>query len=149
VAAATFVVLFVGVYVLLPGYHRRFGLRGQVRRHQVLGADARVAVVCYPHRWDSVSFYLQRQDVQAFSPGRREEMIRELEARPLTLLFVKSDHSLGEVRAALPPGLEFVPCGRQGSVVTAGVVRPSPQAAARGLGGEFRLRRAEAPAPSR
>ncbi len=122
-AATMFVVLSVGLYHVLPGYHRKFGLRGQVRRHLALVSAGRLPVVCYPHRWDSVSFYLQRDDVEAYGPSQREEMIAGLRARPRTLLFVKSDGSLRELLRALPPALEFVPCGRQGGFVTAGLVR--------------------------
>jgi dolichol-phosphate mannosyltransferase len=109
-----------------PGYHRKFGLRGQVRRHRDLAADPRLPVLCYPHRWDSVSFYLRRDDVRAYDPPHRAEMVAELQARPAALVFVKSDHSLRELVRALPPSLEFVPRGRGGSVVTAGVVRQRP-----------------------
>src|SRR5262249_2804457 len=42
----------------LPDYHRQFGLRGQVRRHFELARS--LPVVCCPKRWDSVSFYLER-----------------------------------------------------------------------------------------
>jgi hypothetical protein len=121
VAGTTFAVLFVAVYLLLPGYHRRFGLRGQVRRH--LASAAPLPVVCYPHRWDSVSFYLQREDVQAFAPSRRGELTARLAERPRTLVFVKSGESLGELLGALPPGFEFARCGREGGFVKAGVVR--------------------------
>jgi dolichol-phosphate mannosyltransferase len=115
--------LLVAITQIDPGYHRKFGLRGQVRRHRDIAADARLPVLCYPHRWDSVSFYLQRDDVRAYDPPHRTEMVAELLARPAALVFVKSDHSLTELMRALPPSLEFVPRGRSGSVVTAGVVR--------------------------
>jgi dolichol-phosphate mannosyltransferase len=115
--------LLVAITQIDPGYHRKFGLRGQVRRHRDLAANGRLPVLCYPHRWDSVSFYLQRDDVRAYDPPHRAEMVAELQARPEALVFVKSDHSLRELVRALPPSLEFVPRGRSGSVVTAGVVR--------------------------
>jgi 4-amino-4-deoxy-L-arabinose transferase-like glycosyltransferase len=118
----------VAVDRVLPGYHRKFALRGQVRRHRDLAGDARLPVVCYPHRWDSVSFYLQRQDVTAYDPAHRGELLAALRASPRTLVFVKSERSrdgcpLEDLLGALPPSLELVPRGRKGSVVTVGVVR--------------------------
>jgi hypothetical protein len=81
-----------------------------------------VPVVCYPRRWDSVSFYLGRNDVQVYTPDRRRQLIADLRANPRTLAFIKSDHSLDEVLRELPQSMEFVPRGQQGSV-TAGWVR--------------------------
>src|SRR5205807_10128546 len=68
-------------------------------------------------------FVLRCYDVRAYDPPHRAEMVAALAARPEALVFVKSDHSLAELVRALPPALEFVPRGRSGSVVTAGVVR--------------------------
>jgi 4-amino-4-deoxy-L-arabinose transferase-like glycosyltransferase len=118
-AATVFVLLLFGVYVLLPGYHRRFALRGQVRRHQ----DAAIEVYCYPKRWDSVTFYLQRTDVQVFTVDQRLSLIAALQTKSKALLFVKTP-TLPELLAALPPSLEFVPIGRQGPTLSVGVVAP-------------------------
>jgi 4-amino-4-deoxy-L-arabinose transferase-like glycosyltransferase len=122
-AAAVLVLLVIGSTQWMPGYHRRFALRGQVRRHRDLSADPRLPVYCYPHRWDSVSFYLQRDNVHAYDPPHRGELLAALREQPAALVFVKCDHSLPELVRALPPALEFVPRGRKGSVVCAGVVR--------------------------
>jgi hypothetical protein len=108
-----------GVYVLLPGYHRRFALRGQVRRYQ----DTAMDVFCYPKRWDSVTFYLQRTDVHVFTAEQRLSLIAALQTKPKALLFVKTP-TLPELLAALPPSLEFVPIGRQGPTLSVGVVAP-------------------------
>jgi 4-amino-4-deoxy-L-arabinose transferase-like glycosyltransferase len=113
----------VAVDRVLPGYQRKFALRGQVRRHRGLAADARLPVFCYPHRWDSVSFYLRRADVRAYDPAHRAELLAELQARPEALVFVKSGDWYDELTRSLPPALEFVPRGRKGNVVTAGLVR--------------------------
>lgn len=121
-AAATFALLFAGVYALGPGYARRFALRGQVRPHAADGQDARLPVACYPRRWDSVSFYLRRGDVRAYTEEQRAELVMDLRARPETLLFVKSDRALHDLRRSLPASLEFVPRGRQGTL-TVGLVR--------------------------
>ena len=71
-AGVVFGVLFVSLEQWLPGYHRQFGMRGQVRRHRDL---QNLPVACYPHRWDSVSFYLQRDDVKTFSLADRQALI--------------------------------------------------------------------------
>lgn len=118
-AAATFLVLLGTLHEGLPGYARRFSLRGQVRRY----ADASPGpVACYPHRWDSVNFYLQRDDIQVYTPEERDRMMADLQRSPATLVFVKSDRWLNDLTHHLPASLEFVPEGRQG-FVTVGWVR--------------------------
>lgn len=116
---ATFALLFGGVYHLLPSYARRFSLRGQVRTLEPGSAP----VVCYPRRWDSVSFYLQRDDIRVYSAQERDQLMASLRRGPETLVFVKSEHYLDDFLGALPGVLEFVPEGRQGGVAV-GWVRP-------------------------
>jgi hypothetical protein len=118
--AAVFAVLLVALHEALPGYARRFSLRGQVRR---LADSSPGPVACYPRRWDSVSFYLHRDDVDVYTPDDRDRLIADLRRRPETLLFVKSDKWLSDLTGHLPASLEFVPQGRQG-FVTVGCVRP-------------------------
>jgi len=120
--AGTFVVLLLAVHQLLPGYARKFSMRAQVRPNQNLSADPTISVICYPHGWDSVSFYLRRNDVRVYPPAQRQALIADLRSRPKTLVFVKSERYLRELERALPVSLEFVPRGRQGNV-TAGVVQ--------------------------
>jgi hypothetical protein len=127
--AATFALLLAASQEVLPGYARKFSVRGQVRPQADLGADPRVPVVCYPHRWDSVSFYLNRNDVRAYGPERRAELIADLHAQPETLVFVKTDRALQELLQEMPASLEFIPRGRS-EIVTVGVVRPRPEAPA-------------------
>ena len=90
-SALTFALLVLAVQQWLPRHARQFSLRKQVRPNVELAADPQVPVVCYPHRWDSVSFYLNRNDVQAFSVARRRDLIAYLQAHPGTLVFIKSD----------------------------------------------------------
>jgi dolichol-phosphate mannosyltransferase len=118
VATAVFVVLLGGVQLWLPGYHRRFALRGQVRRH----LETPYEVFCYPKRWDSLTFYLQRDDVRVFNADDKAALMAALQARPQTLMFVKT-RWLDDFRAALPPSLQFVEVGRQGPTLTVGLVR--------------------------
>ena len=96
---------------------------GQVRPLAQRSAGAQVPVVCYPRHWNSVSFYLERDDVRIYTADRRPQLMADLRANTETLAFIKSDHSLTEFLGDLPGTLEFVPQGRQGQV-TAGWVLP-------------------------
>jgi dolichol-phosphate mannosyltransferase len=115
-ALASFLLVFVGVQQFLPSYARRFSLRGQVRPLESLCRDSRLPVVCYPRRWDSVSFYLKRNDVRTYTTQQRQQLLELLRQKPRTLVFVKSDGSHQELLQALPGWLQFVPQGRQGTV---------------------------------
>jgi 4-amino-4-deoxy-L-arabinose transferase-like glycosyltransferase len=117
--AATFALLFAGVHTLLPAYARKFSLRGQVRAHAELAQDAGVPVACYPRRWDSVSFYLQRNDVRVYGPELRQRLLADARSENGILLFVKTGRALEDFLAALPDSFEFMPRGRQGQI-TAG-----------------------------
>jgi hypothetical protein len=125
-ATATFAVLFVGVYGLLPAYARKHSLRGQVRP---LVEENALPVACYPHRWDSVNFYLRRDDVRVYSPAELPELIEALRGCRETLVFVKTGAPLDNLLADLPPGMEFVTEGRQGAL-TVGRVRDRAEAPA-------------------
>ena len=114
-----FAMLFTGVNVLLPEYARRFSLRHPVRM-QVATADGAAPVVCYPHRWDSVSFYTDRRDVTGFGRDARDALMRDLESRPKTLMFVQTKY-LAEVLEHLPVTLVSPTTADAG--VTVGEVR--------------------------
>jgi len=119
--ATTFLLLLVAVHQLLPDYYRLFALRSQVSPQRELAAGLPVA--SYPKRWDSVSFYLKRDDVVAYSPERRAALIDDLRQQGRTLLFVKRGAALDDLLRALPGDLEFVPRGRPGAIVVPGVVQ--------------------------
>jgi 4-amino-4-deoxy-L-arabinose transferase-like glycosyltransferase len=116
---ATFAVLLAGVLVLQPAYNRQYSLRNCLRD---VPAGQALSVVCYPQRWDSVSFYLPRADVRSYSAGQRDQLLEELRSHPGTLLLVKSGPPLHDLLLRLPPSMEFVRQGRGGGV-TAGWVR--------------------------
>jgi dolichol-phosphate mannosyltransferase len=130
-AATTATLLMVGLHLLMPGYERRFALRAEVSAQQAAVANPSIPVVCYPRRWDSVSFYLRRGDVQVFGPRQWPEMVAELRRQPSTLVFIKSDNAhsqpLKEFLGQLPASLEFTPLARHG-IVTAGVVQRRAEA---------------------
>jgi dolichol-phosphate mannosyltransferase len=120
---ATFAMLLAGVYQLLPSYARRFSMRGQVKSLAAQLEPGHVPVVCYPRRWDSVSFYLQRDDVLVYSSAERDQLMNDLRHSAETLVFIKSERYLDDFLRELPGVLEFLPEGRQGSVAV-GWVRP-------------------------
>jgi dolichol-phosphate mannosyltransferase len=133
-AGASFILLFAGLQFLLPEYVNRFSLRHQVNLHAWKARETSVPVVCYPHRWDSITFYTRRGDVREFSRERRPELIRAVDSPQPTLLFVQTKF-LPELLDDLPVDLEFVPRTRDGAV-TIGEVRrrreaPPPLAALR------------------
>jgi dolichol-phosphate mannosyltransferase len=125
-ALTTFVVLFVAVVQMHAGYNRQFALRSQLRAAAGLARTPGLHVVCYPQRWDSVSFYLPQADVRVYSAAQQRELLDDLRSRPRTLVLVKSA-ALGDLLRALPPAADFVPRGRPGTV-TAGWVQVHPEA---------------------
>jgi dolichol-phosphate mannosyltransferase len=122
-AAVTFAVLGLGVYHLQPAYNEQFALPGHLRSDADLAATERLPVICYPQRWDSVSFYLPHADVRVYTLEQRRQLLADLSGRPRTLLVVKSGKVLEDLLRELPDSVEFVTRGRSG-VVTTGWVRP-------------------------
>jgi 4-amino-4-deoxy-L-arabinose transferase-like glycosyltransferase len=116
----TFSLLLLTIHLILPGYYRKFSLREQVR--SVRDASAAIPVVCYPHAWDSILFYLGRRDVAIYGPDERVRLIADLQSAPETLVFVKSGAALEDLQRCLPSSIEFVPSSC-GEIATAGIVR--------------------------
>jgi dolichol-phosphate mannosyltransferase len=125
-AAVTFGMLGLGVYYLQPAYNRQFALRGHLRSDDYLAEKAHLPVVCYPQRWDSVSFYLPQADVRVYTLEQRGPLLADLRSRSNTLLIVKSGKVLDDLLRELPASVEFVARGRPGAVTT-GWVRPRPE----------------------
>jgi 4-amino-4-deoxy-L-arabinose transferase-like glycosyltransferase len=118
-AGTTFAVLFAGVFALQPAYNRQYSLRECLRDVPQTPA---LPVVCYPQRWDSVSFYLPNADVRAFGVDQRAQLLQAVRTRPGTLLLVKTGPLLEDLMRDLPDSVEFVRHGRHGAI-TAGWVR--------------------------
>jgi dolichol-phosphate mannosyltransferase len=126
-AAATFAVLLAALLQLHAGYSRQFALRGRLRTDPDLPRRQGLPVVCYPQRWDSVSFYLPRADVRVYHAGQGRELADELRSRPRTLVMVKSGPSLRQFLQDMPASAEFTPRGRPGAVIAGWVeVREAP-----------------------
>jgi 4-amino-4-deoxy-L-arabinose transferase-like glycosyltransferase len=115
---------FGAVYQLLPEYHRRNSLRGQVRRFAEWCRKEQVPVLCYPRLRDSVSFYLQRHPIQTWTPQNLQNVTQGLEDGQQSLVFINSRPALKQFVAALPASLQFVPVGRQGKRLQVGLVQP-------------------------
>jgi dolichol-phosphate mannosyltransferase len=128
-AAGTFIVLFCGVWHLQPAYNRQYAIRSELRALAEQVDPERLAVVCYPQRYDSASFYLPRADIRVYTADQRRQLLDDLRERPETLLLVKSGRSLRELTEELPASLEFVTRSRQNAVVV-GWVRVRGEAAA-------------------
>ncbi|MSR30554.1 MAG: glycosyltransferase [Gemmataceae bacterium] len=119
---ATFLFLWLGVREILPAYNNAFSLRGHLREHLRLGQGAPEVVVCYPHRWDSIPFYLPGARIQTFGNGEKEKMIEFLRGRNDTLVLVRSGRERRELVQMLPSQLEFQTSMNPGSI-TVGWVR--------------------------
>jgi 4-amino-4-deoxy-L-arabinose transferase-like glycosyltransferase len=115
-AAATFLLLLVGIQVLLPAYNRRFALRACIAscREQV-NAES-VPVMCYPRSWDSVGFYLGRE-VRVYSTEQRGQLIDDLQRQPRALLFVRAGRTADELLRALPRTVTFTAERQEGSIL--------------------------------
>jgi dolichol-phosphate mannosyltransferase len=121
--AVTFVVLLAGLQWTLPGYARRFSLRGQTRPLAELARSQQLRVISYPRAWDSVSFYLRRDDIRVYGPAERGQLLADLRSHGQTLAFIKCDSSQDRLLENLPGSIEFLPAGRQG-YVQVGWLRP-------------------------
>jgi hypothetical protein len=120
-----FVLLIAGAQLILPAHAKRFAMRNQVRGQLAAAADPNVPVICYPRGWDSVSFYLARNNVRVYTRDQRALMVSDLEGEPRTLAFIKAGVSMREFLHALPHSMEFVEQGQRGEVAV-GWVRPKP-----------------------
>jgi 4-amino-4-deoxy-L-arabinose transferase-like glycosyltransferase len=118
-ALAMFAVLLAGLLFVAPNYYRRFSMCDEIRS---AAGEARLPVVCYPHHWDSINYYLKRDDVRVYDRAGRTRLLADLEQQPATLVFVKSGAALNDLLSGLSAELEFVTCGKA-RTVTAGLVR--------------------------
>jgi 4-amino-4-deoxy-L-arabinose transferase-like glycosyltransferase len=117
-----FGLLLLSIHLIFPAYHRKFSLRAQVRSVRNASCREEVPIVCYPHAWDSINFYLGRQDVRTYGPSERDRLITDLQDAPETVMFVKTGPALDDLLRRFPPSLQFVPSSH-GEIATAGIVR--------------------------
>jgi dolichol-phosphate mannosyltransferase len=111
-----------GVQWILPRYAERFSLRREVlAAKDAVPASARI--ICYPRGWDSVSFYLRRDDATVFAKEQRAQLLDCVQAHPEALIFLRDGDDAKMLLAELPPTLVYVEHGRQGNIVVGRVNR--------------------------
>ena len=122
------VLCLCGITWLLPWYNERFSLRTEVLlvRERI---PSSAGIVCYPRGWDSVSFYLGRDDVLVFSPAQRAEVAAYLQDHPDAVLFLRDDADGKNLLAELPPLLAVEPLARGHSHLAVRVFRSDRPAA--------------------
>jgi dolichol-phosphate mannosyltransferase len=111
-AAVTFLLLLGADHYWLPRYADKYSVRGRILPF-VETCSNDTPVMCYPHIWDGVSFYLQRNDVQVYRSTQLEEMMSALQREQQSLVVIKEDANLDRFLESLPKSLEFIPCTRQ------------------------------------
>lgn len=116
-AAVTYIVLALGVWLLQPAYNQQFALRDQLRSPVIPDAQEPLSIVCYPQRWDSVSFYRPRAEVRVYSRDQLQQLLADLRSRPRTLLLVRSGKHLDELLREWPGSVDFVTRGQPGIAV--------------------------------
>lgn len=103
-----------GVQWVLPAYADRFSLRREVLQAQSeMPMSARV--VCFPRRADSITFYLQRDDIVVFNEQQGDEAIAYLQENPNAWLFLRDSEASRRLLADLPPMVTADERGKQQS----------------------------------
>jgi hypothetical protein len=123
-AAVVFLVLGIGQRTWLPDYHQRFGLRRQVEISSAYEQEEELPIVTFPKRWDSVSYYMQRDDVESYQPANFAQMWHDLHKHGKSLIFVRREESLRDLMNAMPDHLELVMLGRKEDYVMVALVQP-------------------------
>jgi 4-amino-4-deoxy-L-arabinose transferase-like glycosyltransferase len=118
-----FALVLTWEWVWLPAHHRAYSLREQVECGRAACPGPDIPVACYPHCWDSVAFYLGRQDVRVYESAQVADLVAAVQAQPQMLLFVKREGFLATLKRSLPLGLELVECGPPGGAAVACRVR--------------------------
>jgi 4-amino-4-deoxy-L-arabinose transferase-like glycosyltransferase len=124
-AGIVFAVGLFAVQYLLPAYNRQFAVRKQLVHAvspELPVGTLQETVVCYPQRFDSVSFYLPASVVRAYGIDQRGELIDYLQDNPGTLVLVKSGPVLQQLLRELPPGMIFATRQRSGAITVGRVV---------------------------
>ena len=118
-AGTTFAVLFAGVFVLLPAYNRQYSLRECLRN---IPRTPALPVVCYPQRWDAVSYYLPRPMFAPLAQTTGAPALEEAAFPPRYTLVGENRAVAYQLLRDLPDSVEFVGSGRRGAIA-AGWVR--------------------------
>jgi hypothetical protein len=106
-AGLAFALLFAGHNIAIPWYA---GYRGPLGRLPELAECCRrkeCPVFCYPRSCDSVSFYVERDDLRTFRSKETHLLIYEVQTRGRTVVLFTHRHSLAGLRHALPADLQI------------------------------------------
>jgi hypothetical protein len=131
-AVVVSLVLGLGQRAWLPRYHERFGLRRQVEQSAEYEQEERLPIMSYPKRWDSISFYAQRSDVESYTRAEIARLVHDLATHEKALVFIHHDRALADLFKALPQGMEITMQKQSGTSVVVGLVRKCGHVAATG-----------------
>jgi 4-amino-4-deoxy-L-arabinose transferase-like glycosyltransferase len=107
IVAAVSLAIVIGTLGWMPRYTREFSIAEVVKA--VNDVPANVPIVCYGQSWDSVGFYLQRNNVVTLLGERRAELTSIAGQNERTLVFISNKSAGDDFAACLPPGRMFVP----------------------------------------
>lgn len=107
VGAATTLAIGVGMVYWLPVYSEQFSVEAVV--NDARSSATETPIVCYGHGWDSIGFYLERDDVRTFLGPGREAIATELAKHPRTIVFISTRRDGGDFSDRLPDGMRYVP----------------------------------------
>jgi 4-amino-4-deoxy-L-arabinose transferase-like glycosyltransferase len=110
--------LCLAVQHVLPAYNQFFSLRDSL----VCLQAGEPPVVCYPYRYDSVTFYRPEGEVRVFTVEQHGELFAYLREQPGSLLLVKSPARLQRLLREMPAELEYRTARHQGAITVGRVV---------------------------
>jgi hypothetical protein len=99
--ALSFLILCAGHYVGVPWFARFHSPMSHGAEVEQFCADPKIPVVCYPRNYDSVAFYLGRDDLKSFRSKETHLLIRFLKEQPRTVILFSHRHSLKGLRQAM------------------------------------------------
>jgi 4-amino-4-deoxy-L-arabinose transferase-like glycosyltransferase len=114
IAATSFVLMMAAHHVVVPWYAAYRSPMYQDEEVRRYCGDRATPVVCYSRDCDSVSFYLQRDDLHSYRSKEIEQLRTLVRARPRTIVLCTHRHSLDGLKELLPPEtciVERVHCG--------------------------------------
>jgi 4-amino-4-deoxy-L-arabinose transferase-like glycosyltransferase len=107
-AWASFALLLLAHYAVIPWYAAYRSPVGRPEDVYRLCADPQTPVVCYPRNCDSIAFYLGRADLHVFRSKEIDELRGYLRSKPRAVILCTHRHSLRGLRQLLPPDVKVV-----------------------------------------
>jgi 4-amino-4-deoxy-L-arabinose transferase-like glycosyltransferase len=102
------VFLLVVTYVGLPWYANYRSPYEQPEVIEKYLADKSVPVICFPRHIDSLSFYLERDDLRNIRSKFSQTLIERMMEQPKTVVLFTHKHSFDSMKFVLPPQLHVV-----------------------------------------